>query len=109
MTKNQATKILYRMYKMLSTISMQFKLSRKLADHGIVMCWDNDPSKGAMVVVDPEKREFMGTIVHELLHLLDWQMSETKVAKLERAMMRKLSDRQLMNLLKRIIMYHTKR
>ena len=109
MTKRQADKTLYKIYKMLSEISMQFQLNRKLMDHGLTAVYDNNPKMGALMVVDPEKKEFMGTIIHECLHLVDWEMSETKVARLERAMMCKLSDRQLMNLLKRIIMYHTKK
>ncbi|MCK5613192.1 hypothetical protein KAR91_65575 [Candidatus Pacearchaeota archaeon] len=109
MTKRTADKWLYKIYKMLNTISMQFRLNRKLVDHGLTMVYDNNPKLGAFMVVDPEKKEFMGTIIHECLHLVDWEMSETKVAKLERSLMYKLTDRQLMNLLKRIVMYHTKR
>ena len=109
MTKQQANKMLYKIYKMLDSISMQFRLNRKIAEHGITYVYDNDPGNGAAVYVDPEKREFMSTCLHEALHLTDWSMSETKVAKLEKAMMRKLTDRQLMNLLRRIIIYHTKK
>jgi hypothetical protein len=108
MTKRTADKWLYKIYKMLNKISMQFRLNRKIHDHGIAMVFDNDPSLGAVVLVDPQKTEFMGTIIHECLHLVDWEMKETAVARLERGMMRKLTDRQLMNLLKRIITYHTK-
>ena len=109
MTKQTANKWLYKIYKMLGEISMQFKLNRKLCDHGLTMVYDNNPKLGALMIVDPEKKQFMGTIIHECLHLVDWEMSETKVARLERTLMHKLTDRQLMNLLKRIIMHHTKR
>ncbi len=108
MTKTQAGTWLYKIYKMLSEITMQFQLNRKLVDHGVAMCYNNDPKLGAVMVVDPEKKEFLGTIIHECLHLVDWKMPETKVAKLEKQLMRKLTDRQLTNLLKRIVMYHTK-
>ena len=86
---------------------MQFRLNRKIYDHGIAMVFDNNPQRGAIVMIDPEKKEFMGTLIHECLHLVDWQMSETAVARLEKGMMRKLTDRQLMNLLKRVIIKHT--
>lgn len=109
MTKKQTDKLLYKIYKMLNEIPMQFRLNRKLCDHGLTMVYDNNPKLGAFMIVDPEKKEFMGTIIHECLHLVDWEMSETKVAKLERSLMRKLTDRQLMNLLKRIIIHHTKK
>ena len=109
MTKRTADRWLYRIYKMLNTISMQFRLNRKIQDHGIAMVFDNNPKLGAVVLIDPEKKEFMGTLVHECLHLVDWNLSEPAVARLEKGMMRKLTDRQLMNLLKRIITYHTKR
>lgn len=109
MTKQTADKWLYRIYKMLKEISMQFHLNRKIHDHGIAMVFDNNPKLGgAIVLVDPEKTEFMGTLVHECLHLVDWKMSETAVARLEKGIMHKLTDRQLMNLLRRIITYHTK-
>lgn len=109
MTKYQVDKILYKIYRMLKEIPMQFRLNRKMSDHGITCVYDNHPETGAAIYVDPEKREFMGTVLHECLHLVDWDMEEEHVAKLERDMMKKLTDRQLMNLLKRVIMKHTKK
>ena len=108
MTKSQANRWLYKVYKMLDSISMQFRLNRKMSDHGITCVHDNHPERGVAIYVDPEKREFMSTVLHECLHLVDWAMPEDEVAKLERALMRKLTDRQLMNLLKRVIIKHTK-
>ena len=108
MTKKAADKWLYKIYKMLNGISMQFQLNRKIHDHEIAMVFDNNPKLGAVVVIDPEKKEFMGTLIHECLHLVDWEMKEPAVSRLERSMMRKLTDRQLLNLLKRVITYHTK-
>ena len=108
MTKSQANRWLYKVYKMLDSISMQFRLNRKMADHGLTCVYDNSTARGAAVYVDPEKHEFMGTLLHECLHLVDWDMEEKVVAKLERALMKKLTDRQLMNLLKRVIIKHTK-
>lgn len=111
MTKKTADKWLYRIYRMLDTLPVQVRLSRKIPDdHGIAICQDNDPSKGTVgIILNPDKSEFMGTLVHECLHLVDWKMSEPAVARLEKGMMCKLTDRQLMNLLHRIVAYHTKK
>lgn len=45
---------------------------------------------------------FMSTIVHEAIHLVDMEIPEKEVARLEREIFKALSDRQLANLLKRI-------
>lgn len=101
MTKKQADNYLYQIYKMLRDTEIHFRLNRKLIDHGIAIVYNNDPSKGAFIEIDPEKREFSSSLLHEALHLLDWSMSETEVVKLEKALMRKWTDKQLSNFLKR--------
>ena len=65
MTKGQANRKLYQVYKMLNSITMQFRLNRKMVDYGITCVYDNDPTMGAKMYVDPQKREFIGTVLHE--------------------------------------------
>lgn len=109
MTKKQVDALLYKVYKMLETTNMKFTLNRKLKPYGLTTMFDGENGDGITVQVDPEKKEFMSTCVHELLHILNWQWSETKVEKLERGIMRHLTDRQLLNLLKRIVLFHSRR
>ena len=102
--RDKANRWLYRIYRMLNNTGMRFRLNRRLMCYGIsTITIDRD----AEVVINPEKKEFMSTIVHECLHLVDWDMAEERVMKLERLLMRHLTDRQLLNLLRKIIILHT--
>jgi len=106
MSKRKATVWLYRIYRMLEDTEMRFTLNRRLKVYGMTTIFAEGP---VALQVNPEKKEFMSTLVHECLHLVDWDMSETNVMTLERGLMRHLTDRQLLNLLRRIVMFHTKK
>lgn len=108
MTKEQANRWLYRIYRMLKVTDLKMRLNRKLGKlFGITTIYAHGKDD-ALMEIDPEKKEFMSTLVHECLHLVDWNLKEEQVGDLEVEIMDNLSDRQLMNLLKRIIIYHTK-
>lgn len=109
MTKAQANRWLYKIYNMLKTdTTMKLRLNRKLGKlYGMTTIYAAGRT-AALVEVNPAKKEFMSTIVHECLHLVDWDMPEKNVRELEYDLMEQLTDRQLLNLLKRVILFHTK-
>lgn len=58
-------------------------VERKLGRHGAVgLCWGED----CVIEVDPRLKpyDYLGTLVHELLHSADMRLSETTVDRLAR-------------------------
>lgn len=105
MTKPEANRLLHRIYKKFReglTIHIM-----KEAEHffGCVFFGENiDPH----MVLNPDRPwltrgGFISTIIHEGLHLVSDDFSEEEVCKMERQMMKLLSNRQLENLLKRTV------
>jgi len=107
MKRNQANRWLYKIYAMLKDVNMKLRLNRKLGKYYGVTTLHAAGRIDAVIEIDPAKKAFMSTIVHECLHLVDWDLKEKEVIRLENEIMKALTDRQLLNLLKRVILFHT--
>lgn len=60
----------------------------------------SDSSSSAHIVLDPRDK-LISTLIHEVLHYLYPDASETKVLEMERALINQLSERQIKNIIKR--------
>lgn len=96
MTKREADKLLHRCYRLLRNPEYSVSL-RKISPgvSGIAVPWLNS------IVVNPHK-DALRTILHECIHLLSPDMSETNVLKAEAALAKHLSARQWKNLCYRV-------
>ena len=100
--KIRADNWLRRIYRMLSTTDIQFSLNRKLGEAYGQATVGAEGDHDVTIQIDPERKEFMSTILHECIHLSDWDLTEKQVMKIEALLMRQLTDRQLTNLLKKL-------
>ena len=104
MTKPEADRLLHRIYRQFKR-GLTIRLSKEAKDlFGCVVIGDFT----SQMVLNPNKPwltkgGFISTIIHEGLHLVDIDFTEEEVCKMEREMMRLLSNRQLENLLKRAV------
>jgi len=101
MTKKEATTLLHKIYRALKNETIHFGLNSKLKG----LCGICDATSGDKVVIEinpRENEEFFLTLVHEALHLIDYD-NEKWVAETEPKLFAALSDRQLTNLLRRIV------
>lgn len=66
-------------------------------DHGY--CITNSSDELIIIVLDP-KKEFIPTLIHECLHGIYQKYKEKKIQQLEKAVMKSVSQKQIMSLLK---------
>ncbi len=103
MTRKEATKLLYKIYRILEDEEVKVSLNRRIRAHGDVTFMPGNPA--IRVRVNPSRRGrggILGTLLHELLHIVFFDFPEYEISRLEKEMFRALSDRQLANLLKRV-------
>ena len=105
MNHAEASRWLYRIYGMLRDTDVDVRITRKLNKCFGMVTVDADNIKMFLHPDRPwlKKGGFVSTIIHECLHLVDMDLPETEVQRLEREIFCALSDRQLGNLLKRIV------
>lgn len=103
MTKQQSSAILHKIYRHLDSRELSLKLDSNI--HSLGMLGASKEGYDTLTV-DPRAgglKNLISTALHELLHWVYEEKSETEIAKLERQMFKQLSDRQLANFLKRIV------
>lgn len=103
MTPKQATRILYKMSRVLDDFDdLRISIDRTIEEHGKVTFY---ASKPAQLKLNPSRRGVGGivsTLIHELLHVVYFNAPESRIRKLEKEVYENLTDRQLTNLLKRM-------
>ena len=103
MTHEKATRTLRKIYRVLAKPEdLKISIDRKIPEHGIVHFYSTKP---AQLKLNPSRRSTGGivsTVIHELLHIVYFGMSERKIRVLEKQVYQNLTDRQLTNLLKRV-------
>lgn len=115
MTKDRATRVLYRYYRLLEDKELKIFLEKNLR-------WPKYPreicgyfvvgNKGAKIGLNPSKKAYGGivlTLLHELTHLAYIEWSESRVDRYSRQLYRSLSNRQLTNLIRRAFMMAQKK
>ena len=101
MTREEATKILHKMYRVLRDENLRVAISRKIGIYGDV----NYTEDSAKIRLNPDrmgKGGIVSTSIHELLHTLDYDAKEYVISRQEREVYAALSDRQLTNLMRRL-------
>jgi hypothetical protein len=111
MNRQHATRILYRIYRMLRNGDVKVKLNRKLPFDRNGRKWFGmvDPADNGKfhIHVNPwrpwtTQGGFVSTVLHECLHLVFWDTAEHEIVKVEQEVFNALSDRQLSNLINRV-------
>lgn len=101
MTKKEANKWLKKIYGQLFRPMVRFRLVKLKGLAGEVYRHDDGMVE---VRVDPYNPEpFISTIIHECIHLCDSGLSEKEVLNLENKIFNTISERQMQNLLKKIV------
>ena len=101
MDKKQANNLLRRIYRALKNETIEFGLNSKLK--GLCGICDATDGERVRIEINPkENKEFFLTLIHEALHLVDYE-NEDWVQETESKLFEALSDRQLMNLLKKVV------
>ena len=108
MTKEQANKFLYRIYRALKENEIRFEISRSLGRLYGALDFDLRKPWKVTISVHADKKQFVSTLVHECVHLVDIELKEKEVTEIEEQLMLHLTDRQLTNLLKRVVLHCTK-
>ncbi len=99
--KTDATRVLYKVYRCLEDHDLVVRLNRKLPVYGqVIRDWTQART---LMELNPRKKDWVATMLHEALHLVDWDLKESEISTLERDTFEFLTDRQLGNLIKRII------
>lgn len=74
-------------------------LNRLMSGHGMATIhYDKPPT----IEINPKSDDLVSTVIHECLHLVNWDWPHTKIYALEKQLFCYLTDRQLHNLLKRV-------
>ena len=109
MTKPEANKMLRKIYRRLKEIRPDISVNSKLGKvFGQITIGINVGESGwdlaHLIEINPNKcgKSFFRTIIHECLHLAEWNAPEKQILKWESEMFEQLSDRQLSNLMKRL-------
>ncbi len=113
MKRIEANRRLYRIYRILrdDNFDVRVALSRKLPRNKQGRQWfgmvDPQADGGLQIVLNPwrpwkSRGGFVSTVLHECLHLSDWDESEKEISRIEKEMFKALTDRQLGNLMKRV-------
>lgn len=104
MTHQEASRWLYRIYKMIKDNDLRVRLNRKLnrvfgtATVFQAFCEIQlNPSRPWL-----RKGGLVYTVIHECIHLVDFDLPEEEVCRLEKEIFEGLTDRQLGNLLQRV-------
>ena len=103
MTRQQSSYILRRIYKHLDNRELSVKLDSDLHSLGMLSA---DGEGYDTLTIDPRAggvKNLIRTVLHECLHWVYDDKSETDIVRLEAQMFKQLSDRQLRNFLKRIV------
>jgi len=105
MEKKQADYFLRRVYKLLESDDgdLIFRLKKIRDEKGARVCGKCWTLLG-VIHVDPRK-ELLPTTVHEALHMLYPEWSETKIKNAERGISHNMSERQYANLLVKLADY----
>ncbi len=101
MDRETATKILYKMYRILKDENLRVAINRKIGIYGDVHYTEDS----AKIRLNPDrmaKGGILSTAIHELLHTLNYDAPEYRISKLEKEVYDALSDKQLTNLLRRM-------
>lgn len=96
MTKKQANYFLHRIYELLRSDEVDVTFERSRVYRG-------STDKFLIIFLDPNE-EILPTLIHECLHMLYLNWSETKILKHETAIFHLLSKKQIINLLQ--VMVH---
>ena len=100
MDKKKANNLLRRIYRALNNQIVEFKVNSNLNAYGI---YDETNDEKILIEVNPRKnKEFFLTLIHELLHLIDYG-NEKQISAVETELVQNLSDKQLTNLLKKVV------
>lgn len=75
-------------------------INRLIDCHGLTTIHSNGAPTD--IQINPDTSEFIQTIIHECLHMVNWDWPHPKVYALEKQLCFYLSDRQLHNLLRRV-------
>ena len=98
MTKKEANNILKRIYHQLKDADIKVILDRTLTCKGLL-----DPGcNETLIKLHPNKNEFIPTIIHECLHIIDDKLDHEKINAMEMELMMLWSDRQLKNFLGKV-------
>jgi len=96
MAKQQADAILHKIYRILKGENFVLRFKRGLSCYGMLIeDWEQ-------MIIDPFSGEFIETCIHECLHMVYPEADETLIIKLEKYLIKHLTDRQVANFLKRI-------
>ena len=99
MTKREATNYYRRLSRCVKNKRFCVKLKDREAEFGGVEWGEPDT-----IILNPRRRSpIMRTIIHELLHLLNDEMAECQVLKLEKELFEAMSDKQLDGLFKKVM------
>jgi hypothetical protein len=104
MDKKEATRELYKMYRVLKDASVKVAINRKIEAFGCIS-WDDGGDTA--VDLNPNKAVkggIISTAIHELLHYTHYDWPEWMVNKKENEIYDNLSDKQLSNLIKKVAM-----
>lgn len=107
MNQPEASRFLKRFYRVLRQDEVCIKLVKDLKydkPKPISGLWDPTQGKRAEVSLNPNKRRYGGivsTLIHELLHQIEYNRSHKWIFEKEKEIYNALSDRQLTNLLGR--------
>ena len=94
--KTAATRLLHKIYRVLREEDVELRLKRGLSCYGMLI------EDWAQMIIDPFSGEFVETCLHECIHMVYPEADETMVVRLERQLVKFLTNRQLANFLKRI-------
>lgn len=101
MTKQEANNWYRRIIRCIKSKRFCVKLKSNPVEFGRF-----EPGTPDEIVINPRIRTpIMRTIVHECIHFVDNNLSETDVCKLERDLFNAMSDRQLEGLLKKLMVF----
>jgi hypothetical protein len=96
MTKRETYAFTRKVYKCLKNPDFTLRLRTMRDFHGLCFMGDN------RIQLNP-RGEILSTLIHEFVHEFNHKWSETKVLKAESAIMRQLSHRQMINLMRAMV------
>lgn len=110
MTNKEASRKLYALYRKLKQEDIRVALTRRLPKNTKGQKWFGMCEFGGEcfnISLNParpwrSRGGFVHTVLHEMIHIAWWDMSEKDVNKLEKDMFNALTDRQLTNFIKRV-------
>lgn len=103
LSKQEISTFLRKMYRVFEQDAHKFQLVKmESGKHGEYAAYDHkDGTKELEYIKIDYRKEFIPTLIHEIIHFLHMDKSETWVIQREKLVMASLSERQIKNILKK--------